>query len=163
LTATTALTLDQLSGGRFLLGLGVSGPQVVEGWHGVAFGRPLARTREYVDIVRAVWRREKPVEFKGDYYQIPYTGPDATGLGWVYQYYLEVDSTKAPQGGYDLSELRGVQDWFLRSELSGVPGVAEVASIGGFVRQYQIEVSSSKMQVRRCRVRWCFLRSARAT
>ena len=81
LTATTALTIDQLSGHRFLLGLGVSGPQVVEGWHGVAFGRPLQRTREYVEIVRAVWRREKPVEYKGVYYQIPYAGPGATGLG----------------------------------------------------------------------------------
>jgi len=81
LTATTAITLDQLSGGRFLLGLGVSGPQVVEGWHGVAFGKPLARTREYVEVVRSVWRREKPVEFKGQYYQIPYAGTDATGLG----------------------------------------------------------------------------------
>src|SRR5687767_14560517 len=81
MTAMTALTLDQLSGGRFLLGLGVSGPQVVEGWHGVAFGRPLARTREYVEIVRAVWRREKALEFTGTYYQIPYAGADATGLG----------------------------------------------------------------------------------
>jgi len=81
LTATTAMTLDQLSGGRFRLGLGVSGPQVVEGWHGVPFGKPLQRTREYVEIVRSVWRREKPVEFKGQYYQIPYTGADATGLG----------------------------------------------------------------------------------
>ena len=81
LTATTALTLDQLSGGRFLLGLGVSGPQVVEGWHGVPFGKPLARTREYVEIVRSVWRRERPVEFKGEYYEIPYRGADATGLG----------------------------------------------------------------------------------
>lgn len=81
LAATTAVTLDQLSGGRFLLGLGVSGPQVVEGWHGVAFGKPLARTREYVEIVRAVWRREKPLTFNGAYYQIPYAGPDATGLG----------------------------------------------------------------------------------
>src|SRR5262245_27883343 len=81
LAATTALTIDQLSGRRFLLGLGVSGPQVVEGWHGVAFGRPLARTREYVDIVRAVWRREKPLEYAGVHYQIPYAGPDATGLG----------------------------------------------------------------------------------
>src|SRR6266568_2753674 len=81
LTATTAMTIDQLSGGRFLLGLGVSGPQVVEGWHGVAFGKPLAKTREYVDIVRMVWRRERPVEHKGEYYQIPYAGPDATGLG----------------------------------------------------------------------------------
>src|SRR5713101_1912215 len=81
LTATTALTLDELSGGRFRLGLGVSGPQVVEGWHGVPFGKPLQRTREYVEIVRSVWRREKPVEFAGDYYQIPSAGPDATGLG----------------------------------------------------------------------------------
>jgi F420-dependent oxidoreductase-like protein len=81
LAATTALTLDQLSAGRFLLGLGVSGPQVVEGWHGVPFGKPLARTREYVEIVRAVWRREKPLTFNGAYYQIPYAGPDATGLG----------------------------------------------------------------------------------
>ncbi len=76
----------------------------------------------------------------------PMLGPDATGLGWVYQYYLEVDPAKAPRGGYDLSELRSFQDWFLRSELSGVQGVAEVASVGGFVRQYQIEVSSAKMQ-----------------
>src|SRR5207249_2247018 len=81
LTATTAITLDQMSEGRFLLGLGVSGPQVVEGWHGVAFGKPLARTREYVEVVRSVWRREKPLEFKGEYYQIPYAGADATGLG----------------------------------------------------------------------------------
>jgi F420-dependent oxidoreductase-like protein len=81
LTATTAMTLDQLSGGRFLLGLGVSGPQVVEGWHGQPFGKPLERTREYVEIVRAVWRRDKPLEHQGRYYQIPYRGADATGLG----------------------------------------------------------------------------------
>src|SRR5438034_642775 len=80
-TAMTAMTLDALSGGRFRLGLGVSGPQVVEGWHGQPFGKPLARTREYVEIVRRVFRREKPLEFRGEYYQIPYTGPEATGLG----------------------------------------------------------------------------------
>ena len=79
--AMTAMTLDGLSGGRFRLGLGVSGPQVVEGWHGQPFGRPLPRTREYVAIVRAILRREKPLEHRGDYYQIPYAGPDATGLG----------------------------------------------------------------------------------
>jgi F420-dependent oxidoreductase-like protein len=81
MTAMTAMTLDALSGGRFRLGLGVSGPQVVEGWHGQPFGKPLTKTREYVDVVRAILRREKPVEFRGEYYQIPYAGPDATGLG----------------------------------------------------------------------------------
>jgi F420-dependent oxidoreductase-like protein len=81
MTAMTAMTLDALSDGRFRLGLGVSGPQVVEGWHGEPFGKPLKKTREYVDVVRAVLRREKPVEYHGEYYQIPYTGPDATGLG----------------------------------------------------------------------------------
>ena len=81
MTAMTATTLDQLSGGRFLLGLGVSGPQVVEGWHGVAYGKPLVRTREYVEIVRAIWAREQPLEHQGEHYQIPYRGPGATGLG----------------------------------------------------------------------------------
>jgi F420-dependent oxidoreductase-like protein len=80
-TAMTAMTLDSLSSGRFRLGLGVSGPQVVEGWHGQPFGRPLARTREYVAIIRAILRREAPLEHRGDYYQIPYAGADATGLG----------------------------------------------------------------------------------
>ncbi|MBI4594408.1 MAG: LLM class F420-dependent oxidoreductase [Candidatus Rokubacteria bacterium] len=81
MAAMTAMTLDGLSGGRFRLGLGVSGPQVVEGWHGQPFGRPLARMREYVAVVRAMLRREKPVEFRGEHYQIPYAGPGTTGLG----------------------------------------------------------------------------------
>ena len=80
-TAMTAMTLDQLSGGRFLLGLGLSGPQVVEGWHGVSYGKPLAKTREYVQIVRDIFKREKPLVHDGEYYQIPYQGADATGLG----------------------------------------------------------------------------------
>jgi F420-dependent oxidoreductase-like protein len=79
-TAMTAATLDLLSGGRFVLGLGTSGPQVVEGWHGQAWGKPLTKTREYVEIVRAALRRET-VEFHGDQYEIPYAGADATGLG----------------------------------------------------------------------------------
>ena len=79
-TAMTAATLDLLSGGRFLLGLGTSGPQVVEGWHGQPWGKPLTKTREYVEIVRAALRRET-VEFHGDQYEIPYAGADATGLG----------------------------------------------------------------------------------
>jgi F420-dependent oxidoreductase-like protein len=81
MTAMTATTLDQLSGGRFLLGLGASGPQVVEGWHGVAYGNAMKRTREYIEIVRKIWAREAPVEFDGSIYQIPYRGADATGLG----------------------------------------------------------------------------------
>jgi F420-dependent oxidoreductase-like protein len=80
-TAMTAMTLDQLSGGRMLLGLGLSGPQVVEGWHGQAYGKPLGKTREYVEIVRAIFRREEALVHDGEQYQIPYQGADATGLG----------------------------------------------------------------------------------
>ena len=76
----------------------------------------------------------------------PQLGPDATGLGWVYQYYLEVDPALAPAGGYDLAELRSLQDWSIRYHLSSVPGVAEVAGIGGFVKQYQVELSTTKMR-----------------
>ena len=78
--AMTAATLDLLSGGRFLLGLGTSGPQVVEGWHGQPWGKPLGKTREYVEIVRAALRREV-VEHEGEHYTIPWDGPGATGLG----------------------------------------------------------------------------------
>jgi len=78
--AMTAATLDLLSGGRFMLGLGTSGPQVVEGWHGQPWGKPLGKTREYVEIVRAALRREV-VEHDGEHYGIPYDGPGATGLG----------------------------------------------------------------------------------
>src|SRR6187551_2072916 len=79
-TAMTVATLDHLSGGRVLLGLGTSGPQVVEGWHGVAWGKPLTRTREYVEIVRSALRRET-LEHHGEHYDIPYTGEGSTGLG----------------------------------------------------------------------------------
>lgn len=81
MTAMTAMTLDALSGGRFILGLGPSGPQVAEGWHGVAYGKPLPRTREYISIVRQILAREAPLQHQGEYYQIPYNGPGATGLG----------------------------------------------------------------------------------
>ncbi len=76
----------------------------------------------------------------------PQLGPDASGLGWVYQYYLAVDPALAKDGGYDLAKLRSVQDWYVRYQLASVQGVAEVASIGGFVKQYQIELSSTKMR-----------------
>ena len=74
-----AITLDHLSGGRFVLGLGVSGPQVVEGWYGQPFDKPLARTREYVDVVRQVITRTAPVTSDGPHYPLPY--PGGTGLG----------------------------------------------------------------------------------
>ncbi|MDH5752537.1 MAG: LLM class F420-dependent oxidoreductase [Deltaproteobacteria bacterium] len=80
-TAMTAMTLDQLSGGRMILGLGASGPQVVEGWHGLPYGKPLRRTREYVDILRRIFAREEPLAYQGEYYNIPCQGPEASGMG----------------------------------------------------------------------------------
>lgn len=79
MTAMTAATLDLLTGGRMLLGLGVSGPQVIEGWHGIPYGKPLGRTREYVEIVRTILKREQPLEHHGEHYDIPVRG--GTGLG----------------------------------------------------------------------------------
>jgi F420-dependent oxidoreductase-like protein len=78
--AMTAMTLQALSGNRFLCGIGPSGPQVVEGWHGVPFGKPLARTREYAAIIRQAFERKGPLEHHGEHYDIPYTGPGSTGL-----------------------------------------------------------------------------------
>jgi F420-dependent oxidoreductase-like protein len=78
--AMTALSLQALSGNRFLCGIGPSGPQVIEGWHGVPFGRPQQRTREYAAIIRQVLERKAPLEHHGHHYDIPYTGPGSTGL-----------------------------------------------------------------------------------
>jgi F420-dependent oxidoreductase-like protein len=80
-TAMHALTIDHLSGGRVVLGLGVSGPQVVEGWYGQPFGKPLARTREYIDVIRQVMRREAPVTNDGPHYPLPFSGPNSIGMG----------------------------------------------------------------------------------
>src|SRR5499426_507729 len=79
--AMTAATLQAMSQNRFLLGIGPSGPQVIEGWHGMPYGKPLVRTREYIEIVRQVFSREAPLTHKGEHYQIPYAGAEATGLG----------------------------------------------------------------------------------
>jgi F420-dependent oxidoreductase-like protein len=79
--AMTAMALQAMSNDRFILGIGPSGPQVVEGWHGVAYGKPLVRTKEYVEIVRKIFAREEPLQHQGEHYQIPYTGPGASGLG----------------------------------------------------------------------------------
>ncbi len=80
-TAMATLTLDHLTNGRVILGLGVSGPQVVEGWYGQPFGKPLARTREYIDIIRQVLRREAPVANDGPHYPLPFHGEGSWGLG----------------------------------------------------------------------------------
>ncbi len=79
--AMTAMTLSALSGGRFLLGIGPSGPRVIEGWYGVPYGKPMTRTREYIDIIRQIAARRAPLEHEGYHYQIPFTGPGASGLG----------------------------------------------------------------------------------
>src|SRR5438094_5758045 len=80
-TAMAAMTMDHLSGGRFALGLGVSGPQVVEGWYGQPFAKPLTRTREYIDVLRAVLRREEPVAYHGEFVRMPYDGANSWGMG----------------------------------------------------------------------------------
>ena len=81
MTAMTAMTLYSMSGGRFILGLGPSGPQVIEGWHGVAYGKPLTRTREYVSIIRKILAREEKLTHEGEHYQIPFRGEGSSGLG----------------------------------------------------------------------------------
>ena len=81
LAAMTAMTLSELSNNRFIVGLGASGPQVVEGWHGVPYGKPITRTREYIKIMRAIMEREDYLNFQGDMYTVPATGEGTTGLG----------------------------------------------------------------------------------
>jgi len=93
MTAMTAMTLDQLSGGRFILGIGPSGPQVAEGWYGEAYGRPLTRTKEYIEIIRKIFKREQPLMHEGYHYQIPYMGAESTGLGKPLKSILHVDPT----------------------------------------------------------------------
>ena len=81
MAAMTAMSLAELSGGRFICGLGASGPQVVEGWHGVPYGKPVTRLKEYVSIMKQIFARQAPSTFAGDMYQLPYNGAGATGLG----------------------------------------------------------------------------------
>ena len=80
-TAMTALTMQQLSGGRFVLGLGTSGPQVVEGWHGKPWHKPLTMSREYISIVKKIFAREEKLEYDGEFFDIPYRGEHSKGLG----------------------------------------------------------------------------------
>ena len=88
----TAMSLAQLSNERFIVGLGASGPQVVEGWHGVPYGKPITRTREYIKIMRAIMAREGPVEFDGVEYQMPNKSEAATGLGKPLKSILEANT-----------------------------------------------------------------------
>ncbi len=81
MAAMTAMTLQAMSGNRFVLGIGASGPQVIEGWHGVPYGKPVTRIREYVAIVRKILERKEPLTHEGAHYQLPYTGAGSTGLG----------------------------------------------------------------------------------
>ena len=104
--AMASLTLDHLSGGRHILGLGVSGPQVVEGWYGAKFPKPLARTREYIDIVRQVWARQAPVTSDGPHYPLPLTGEGTTGLGQGAQ----ADRAPAARRHPDHAGRRGTQE-----------------------------------------------------
>ncbi len=93
MAAMTAMTLSQLSGGRFIMGLGASGPQVVEGWHGQPYNKPVSRMREYIQIIRAIMAREAPVAFDGDLYQLPYHGAGSVGLGKPLKSILEADTS----------------------------------------------------------------------
>jgi F420-dependent oxidoreductase-like protein len=91
MTAMTAISLDHLSGGRFIVGLGPSGPQVVEGWYGASYAKPLSRLREYIEIMRKVAARDAPVTYDGFHYHLPYNGPDSTGLGKPLKCILHAD------------------------------------------------------------------------
>ena len=126
--AMTAMSMQALSGGRFLLGIGPSGPQVIEGWHGEVFGKPLKRTREYIAIIRQVFAREKPLEFQGEFYQIPNSGPGTTGLGKALKTIMHPDpDIKIYTGSFAPAGLRtagaaadGVQPIFMIPEKAGL-------------------------------------------
>ena len=92
-TAMSAMTLDQLSVGRFTLGIGASGPQVVEGWHGQPFNRPLTRTKEYIEIMRQVMAKEDTLQYQGYHYSLPYKGADGMGLGKPLKSLLEATTS----------------------------------------------------------------------
>lgn len=91
--AMTAMTMSQLSNGRFILGIGASGPQVIEGWHGQPYGKPLTRTREYIEIIRKIMAREGAVNYEGQHYQLPFTGQGSVGLGKPLKSILAADTS----------------------------------------------------------------------
>ncbi len=122
--AMTAMTMNAMSNGRFLMGLGPSGPQVAEGWHGVAYGKPQARMKEYIEIVRKIFARDNALEHQGEHYQIPYAGPGATGLGKPLKSIMKPDhgikiytAAIAPAGLRTAGEVAdGVQPIFMSPE-----------------------------------------------
>lgn len=124
--AMTAMTLQAMSDNRFLMGIGPSGPQVIEGWHGLPYGKPMTRTREYAAIVRQIFAREAPLEHQGEHYQIPYTGAGATGLGKPLKSILKPDphisiymAAISPIGLKTAGEIAdGVQPIFMNPEKS---------------------------------------------
>ena len=124
--AMTAMTMNAMSGGRFLMGLGPSGPQVAEGWHGVAYGKPQARMKEYIEIVRKIFARDNALEHKSEHYEIPYKGEGATGLGKPLKTILKPDpgiriytAAIAPAGLRTAGEVAdGVQPIFMSPEKS---------------------------------------------
>lgn len=138
-TAMAALTLDHLSGGRFVLGLGVSGPQVVEGWYGQPFSRPLDRTREYVDVVRAVWARRGAVTSAGEFYRLPH--PGGTGLGKplktiVHPLRTEIPLFLAAQGPRNVALAAEIADGWLPWFFSPAADVSYRAALAeGFARR----------------------------
>ncbi len=140
--AMTAMTLQALSGNRFLCGIGPSGPQVVEGWHGVPFGKPLLRTREYIAIIRQILARKAPLEYHGEHYQIPYIGPGATGLGKPLRSIIHGDTSLkiytasfAPAGLRTAGEVAdGVLPFFMapeKAEAITAPVLEGIAKVGG--------------------------------
>jgi F420-dependent oxidoreductase-like protein len=116
ITAMSALTLDLLSGGRIIVGLGVSGPQVAEGWYGTEYTAPLGRTREYVEIVRSIARRDGPLRYDGQHYQLPL--PDGTGLGKALQVSLHPHRHELPifigaEGPKNIAQTAEIADGWL--------------------------------------------------
>jgi len=150
--AATAATLQAMSGNRFLLGIGPSGPQVIEGWHGMPYGKPLVRTREYIDIVRKVFARAAPLTHKGEHYTIPYAGPDATGLGKPLKSTMHPDprikiytAAFSPAGLRVAGELAdGVQPIYMSPERTGFitePVLAGMAAAGGGKTLAQFDIA----------------------
>ncbi len=147
--AMTAMTMNAMSNGRFLMGLGPSGPQVAEGWHGVAYGKPQARMKEYIQIVRKIFERDNALEHKGEFYEIPYKGPGATGLGKPLKTIMKPDrgikiytAAIAPAGLRTAGEVAdGVQPIFMNPEkpetvtkyvLEGMAAAGRGASLANF-------------------------------